>query len=316
MVNGAHPSASLALGTAQWGIRYGIVNSGGQPDQAEIIRMLDLARSFGIVTLDTARAYGTSEDIIGDLGMSGDWRVVTKLDPEVYQPGMSWPEVRDRLDHSLAASRRALRQQRIDTLLLHRPDHRTVLGGAIWSALRDEQEAGGIGRIGVSVDSVGAAWPALADAEMEVIQVPASLLDLRLWRAGFFERALEAGVEVFVRSVFLQGLAFLPPERVPDRLSALREPLARVRTWASQHDTLAHCVFLAFLRDTVPATLLLGCETEAQLHDHLATWTSLAWPDIREAADLIPDLDESTLNPALWRTSSQGKMVGPAPRST
>lgn len=297
-------SASIALGTAQWGMRYGVVNTSGQPCQAEIRELLRQARSFGITTLDTARIYGSSEEAIGEASAGKDWRVITKLDPSVYLPGMLWPEVRARVEKSLADSKRALKTDRIDTLLLHRPQHRTVLAGTIWSALREERKAGRIGQLGVSVDSVDAAWPAIEDPSVEVVQVPASLLDLRLWRAGFFERAREAGVEVFVRSIFLQGVVFLPPERLPLGLAPLAGPLRTIRTWARNHGTDVHHVFLTFLRDTVPATLLLGCETVAQLGVHLDRWTAPALPNIRELANLVPDLDESILNPARWAMSA------------
>jgi aryl-alcohol dehydrogenase-like predicted oxidoreductase len=302
MVNTSFPPSSLALGTAQWGMSYGVANTHGQPDRAEIGRLLELGRSSDITTLDTARAYGTSEEVLGELAAGHAWRIVTKLDPQVYVPGMGWPEVKARVEESLAASRHALGRKVLDTVLVHRSDHRTVLGGSIWSALGDDRSAGRIRQIGVSADSAEAAWAALDDPGVQVLQVATSLLDLRLWRAGFFDQAREAGVDVFVRSVFLQGVAFLPPERLPPAINPLSAPLSRVRTWASQHGTDVYHVFLTFLRDTISATLLVGCETTSQLEALIDAWNIPALPDIREVTDLIPDLDDAALSPARWRT--------------
>ena len=76
--------ARLGLGTAQWGMRYGIINRTGRPAGEQVGVMLACAREAGIHVLDTARAYGGAEDLIGELvGDDPYWTVVTKLSPEV-----------------------------------------------------------------------------------------------------------------------------------------------------------------------------------------------------------------------------------------
>ena len=55
----------LGLGTAQWGLDYGISNTSGQSSQAEVTKILELATSVGIKIIDTASSYGNSEKIIG-----------------------------------------------------------------------------------------------------------------------------------------------------------------------------------------------------------------------------------------------------------
>ena len=61
----SNPVKKLAIGTAQFGMVYGIANQNGQVQQDEITTILDLAWENGIHTLDTAKAYGTSEEAIG-----------------------------------------------------------------------------------------------------------------------------------------------------------------------------------------------------------------------------------------------------------
>ena len=55
----------LALGSAQFGLAYGISNSHGKVSMNEVFRILTLAKSLGINTIDTASAYGNSEDVLG-----------------------------------------------------------------------------------------------------------------------------------------------------------------------------------------------------------------------------------------------------------
>ncbi len=56
----------IALGTVQFGMKYGVANRFGQPSKETVFDILRLAHIEGVDTLDTAYAYGTSEEIIGE----------------------------------------------------------------------------------------------------------------------------------------------------------------------------------------------------------------------------------------------------------
>ena len=55
----------LSLGTAQFGLKYGINNKFGQVQPADVFELLNIAKNNGIDFLDSAYAYGTSESVIG-----------------------------------------------------------------------------------------------------------------------------------------------------------------------------------------------------------------------------------------------------------
>ena len=91
----------LALGTAQFGIPYGIANTSGQVDQAEVQAILNYANLMGIDTLDTAIAYGESEKRLGNVGVS-NWKVISKL-PEIPSDCKNLTKwVRSHVDKSLS----------------------------------------------------------------------------------------------------------------------------------------------------------------------------------------------------------------------
>ena len=76
------PASKLAIGTAQFGMTYGIANKNGQVQKDEITAILHLARRNGIDTLDTAKAYGTSEKAIGSYlkdHAKGSWKIIIKI---------------------------------------------------------------------------------------------------------------------------------------------------------------------------------------------------------------------------------------------
>ena len=62
---GSGMELKMALGTVQLGIEYGAANKTGMPTEEEAIAMIRTAAERGVMSLDTARAYGLSEHRIG-----------------------------------------------------------------------------------------------------------------------------------------------------------------------------------------------------------------------------------------------------------
>lgn len=291
----------LVLGSAQWGMTYGIANRSGAPTTAELDRLLTRARAAGIRTLDTARAYGESETRIGRiLAREDDWRVVTKLAPDVQQADLE-PSLA-RVEASLAASRSALGLECLPVLLLHRYAHRHAFGGKLWRTLLAEREAGRIGQLGVSAATPEEAWAALDDPDVEALQVASSLLDLRLHRQAFFPRARELGRTVFVRSVFLQGVAHLGSAHLPAFLSELAPAMRTIEGFTAELGVDPRVAYLAFARELPGVHPVIGCERADQLSECLSDWEDPTIDGARLAAllDLLPTAPASLVDPSLW----------------
>jgi len=220
-------TARLALGTVQFGLAYG-VSHGGQVAAGEAGQILALARSLGIDLIDTAAAYGDSEAVLGTLPGSQDFGVVTKTIPlrkRVLEAG-DVATVADGLDRSLAR----LRRDRVDVVLVHDAGDLLAEGGdRLWAVLEAAQARGQVGRIGVSVYDAAEADAVRARFPVTVVQLPLSALDQRPATDGTLDRLAAAGIELHVRSVFLQGLLLMTAAEVPDRLAAARPNLAQWR---------------------------------------------------------------------------------------
>ena len=289
----------LVLGSTQWGLVHGLDNRTGPPDAVELEAMLGRARDAGIRSIDTARAYGDSETRIGQtlraVPSSEGWRLLTKLASDVHEKGLGIGETLERVATSLSESRLALGQDTLPVVLLQRFAHRHACGGKLWRTLLAERDSGRIGALGVSAGSPEEAWAALDDPDIEVLQVAASLLDLRLHRQGFFPRARELGRTVYVHSVFLRGAAHLAPEALPEFLSDLIAPIRQIRAAASRLDTTPQALCLAFAREYLPGVHpIVGCETAAQLDEILSDWAS----DRIDVAKLAPLVDSLATQPA------------------
>ena len=302
----------LTLGSAQWGMPYGIANRHGQPGDEELGAILARAAAVGITSIDTARAYGESETRIGDVLRDDDgdltgstahgWRIITKLAPDVHAEGLDIGETLDRVAKSLEDSRSALGFEALPTLLLHRFAHRHACGGRLWRSLLAEREAGRIHSLGISAATPEEAWAALEDPDIEVLQVASSLLDLRLYRQGFFPRARELGRTIYVRSIFLQGIAHLEPDTLPPSLRDLIEPMRTISVLAAKLDVAPRALYLAFAREIPGAHPVLGCETDAQLESLLEDWESdkIDAAAMTQLVESLPTLEAEVVDPSKW----------------
>jgi aryl-alcohol dehydrogenase-like predicted oxidoreductase len=304
----------LTLGSAQWVRGVGIADRDGEPDANELAAILERARKAGLNSIDTARAYayGECEARIGRATTAEEgWRVITRLDPDAHHEGLGIADTLDRVSKSLEDSRRALDTNVLPVLMLHRFAHRHACGGRLWRGLLAERDAGRIGSLGVVAATPEEAWAALDDPDIEILQVASSLLDLRLHRQGFFPRARELGRTVYVRSIFLQGVARLDPETLPPSLIGLVAPMKIIQACASRIGVPTHALFLAFVRELPGAHPILGCETEAQLETLLADWAS----DAIDAAaisllvDSLPTLDANSVDPSRWNSAETGSTI-------
>ncbi|MGE4232553.1 MAG: aldo/keto reductase [Bacteriovoracia bacterium] len=189
----------LGLGTVQFGVPYGISNKSGQLSQSDALKALDLAYESGIRVLDTAASYGTAEEIIG---MSPHpFRIITKM----------------KSNDSLLESIRTLNRPSVYAVLAHNPSELFTDSRFLRNFL-SYREKGLTRKIGLSVYTAEEIDEALALFPFDIIQVPFSVFDQRLYRSGHLQKLKERGIEVHARSTFLQGLLLMDPKELPEKV--------------------------------------------------------------------------------------------------
>jgi aryl-alcohol dehydrogenase-like predicted oxidoreductase len=90
------------------------------------------------------------------------------------------------------------------------------------------------------------------------MQAPASLLDQRLLLDGSLATLAGMGIEVHLRSIFLNGVLFLPPDRAPNHLKAAAGRITRARRLIAEgkSDPLQAALGFALSRPEASAVLV------------------------------------------------------------
>jgi aryl-alcohol dehydrogenase-like predicted oxidoreductase len=284
----------IALGTVQFGLNYGIANVGRQvsPDQAA--RILHEARQAGIDTLDTAIAYGNSEQRLGELGVQ-DWKVISKI-PALPE---SVAHVGDWVMQQVRGSLQRIGVKQLDGLLMHRPSD--ILGpkGSEYvrslRLLRDEGLAKSIGYSIYSPDELHALLPVFVP---EIVQAPYNIIDRRLVTTGWMERLADNGIRIHTRSTFLQGLLLIPDELRPPWFNRWKNLFNEFNAMCSQLKITPLQLSLRFvLANPYIERLLVGVDSASQLIEIInasATHQIINFPKI-ESRDL------ELIEPSRWR---------------
>lgn len=304
--------SSLMLGTVQFGMTYGIANRIGQPSYQDARDILACAYEGGVNCLDTAAEYGTSEEVIGkalaELGIADEIMVVTKI----------WKKM-DACDSASAADAvieqsvlRSLERLKLDVLpicLLHAEEHFRYIESLL--RLKDK---GLVRHVGVSVMTPKATSAIIASGLAEAVQIPTNVLDHRYTRSGICDRAKDAGVALFVRSVYLKGLLLMPEEDIPYQVAEVIPYRRKVEALANEAGMGLGELAMRYVLGLPGLTCALaGVESVPQMRENVALVSKGPLDAALMAAisDAMPILPDKILKPNKWLEAG----VGEAPLS-
>ena len=255
--------ASLALGTASFAGKYGIKGD-DVPDMGEQLRILSVGCRSGIDILDAADSY-PPYPCMNVARLDGYRRVYKTRQP----PSLDM-----------------LHETPLYAAMLHMPADVRLLDN-----LRRLKQWGAVEKVGVSAYDFDQLWATGAEA-LDIVQVPLNILDNRLLPT--LRDLHRHGVEVHVRSAFLQGALLMDPADLPPHFDSVRDHLY---SWRAQVDAVGLTPVQAALGpllglDCVEA-VVVGVNSVAQLKELLAV-QPLPWDD-RWAID-----DVNILEPWRW----------------
>ena len=299
VVTGAALIRKLGLGTAQFGLAYGITNARGQVPAAEVEAIVAAAVAAGIDLFDTATAYGESESVLGPaLASQGGLHIVSKL-PPLAVDRIGAAEI-DRYRAAVQRSLALLQRPSIYGLLLHRPDDLRKPGAERLVALLEElKRAGTVAKIGVSAYDRAQIELAVDRLPLDAVQVPVNLLDQRLLQDGTLDRLKVRNIEVHARSAFLQGALLAESSRLPGHFAPHLDRLRAVGGAAERAGLSRLALCLRFVLAQPPIDrVIVGVTGMAELQQVLAAATDVA--PLPQGLAALASGDPHLVNPALW----------------
>lgn len=293
----------LGLGTAEIGFAYGI-GARTLPEEKDAIALLKRAVERGVTFFDTANYYGLAEERIGKSGILKDPRVVvcTKCAKFLEDGIPLTPEETERtIVEQVESSLHTLGVEALPLLLLHGPSVGHMKEGVLLAIIEKLKTQGKIRLWGASTRGAESSL-AVIESGADVLQVAFSVADQRM-ATRVFPEALERGVGIVNRSVYLKGAFAGRASHLPPALTRLQNTVARAGAIAAEGGmTLPELALRFTLSEPAVAVSLIGTSDSAHLeaacvaiekgplpHNIVGALKSLA----------IDDADE--IDPARWR---------------
>ncbi len=290
----------FVLGTAQLGLPYGIANQTGQPAYDKAKEIIDTAWKLGIRSFDTAKEYGSSEQILGKClqNQSKEALIITKLSVHSFTNEAT---LLADTDNCLAI----LKCDRLFALLAHSSAMLKEIEriGRLFKAIKN---TGKVLFTGISVYSPEEALLALESSHFDLIQMPLNAFDLRPVKAQLISKAEKQNKLLLFRSIFLQGLLLINPNNgLPPQVEFARPTLKKWWQVCQDLSVPPKTAAVQIAKQLAsPFPLIIGAESAAQIKENIAL-LNMPLPQLDELLSLMAPISESCteqlINPSLWQ---------------
>ncbi|WP_297568627.1 aldo/keto reductase [uncultured Anaerovibrio sp.] len=294
----------LCLGTVQFGMDYGIKGQ-KQPSMEQAVDMLDYATQNGINTIDTANAYGSAEDVVGAFlekkTIARDKLfIVSKFRPNLLDDvgqDKYYEIMRNNLENTLSR----LHTDYLNSYLLH--SARYIFDDEIIDTLNRLKADGLAERVGVSVYEPEEAKKCIERPNVDFMQLPYSIFDQRMEKAGVFEYAKNNNIQIHSRSAFIQGLILMEEDEIPPFLSKAKPIVRKISLLCNRHGISRIALAMNYVKQQSRIShLVFGVDNIEQLRENIKLFEEdISVAVVDDIAKEFRNIEADIVMPSLWK---------------
>lgn len=282
----------IILGTAQFGLDYGINNKNGRPSDKELENILITAFYNNIFFLDTAEIYGDAHKRIGEFHFkysSKKFNIITKFNKLKFSGNF--------ITH-ISKNLCELNVDYLYAYLFHNLKDLKKYSKNIDQLIKLRKE-GSIYKLGVSLYTNEEIEQVLNQFDfIDLIQIPFNIFDNINQKGIILSKIKEKGIEVHTRSVFLQGLFF--SDKLPNNLISLKPYINVLNKLSTKYSMTKSEIALNYcLNQSNIDKVLIGIDTKNQLMENINGSKHLSL-DIIDEINSIYVKNTKLLNPVNW----------------
>ena len=287
--------SKLAIGTAQYGMNYGLANKSGKISDIEMSRILINAKKNNILTIDTAKSYGDCEQKLGSQVVD-EFRVMTK----VSNLTQSKKNINAFILEELKDSLEKLNLKNLDTLLLHRSfDLLDYKKNEVYQALLLCKNEGLIKKIGISADNASDVEKIINIFDIDVVQFPLNIFNRELIESGLLKVLKNKKIEVHARSIFLQGLLLMEKKDLNPYFNNWSSLFELWEDWHKKNHLtkLQACLKYVFGFKEIDK-YIIGIDSLDHLQEIITTLNS---KNFKKVPIALSSKEEALINPSKWK---------------
>jgi aryl-alcohol dehydrogenase-like predicted oxidoreductase len=243
-------------------------------------------------TIGSLLTYGDAEKVVGELNQNR-FEIISKLpDLSKIESSEDYNEVSVFLQQTLENTQ----QQQLCAYLLHSIDNLKINGDVLWKKMQDLKEHGLTKKIGYSLYSPKQLDLYFDQYKPDIVQIPMNVLDREFQKTGWLKKLKDNGVEIHVRSVFLQGLLLMEYEnqllKFPTHKSIWDLLRNELNSFGSS--ALDYCLGFAKAVEEIDE-IVVGANSSYELRETMSSKSKLSSVPIELASS-----DEQLIYPFKW----------------
>jgi len=279
----------IAIGTAQFSNNYGITNEDFL-EFKDLENILKDCKEFRINTLDTAPEYEGVEEKLGKFNLKY-FDLITKISLEKNKKILDENSLKKNIENSFIK----LNVQKIYAILIRKPTN-LLNNKKLLNIILDYKKKKKICKIGYTLYDISELEALYSYFRPDIVQIPYSLVDKRFEKRNWINKMYKDGVEIHIRSVFLQGLLLANLKNLPKKFDKYKEFFKRFENWVKKNNIskLQACLFNVLLDKRIKR-VIVGINSRQNLNEiNNVRCKELIYPDW-----LTLD-DDYLIDPSKW----------------
>lgn len=289
----------IVLGTVQFGLNYGVNNTNGKPSYKNVKLILDYAFSNNILILDTAEAYGDSQEIIGKYikETANKFNIITKY-------SSSRKDLPNSIYQRIKKNISTLGVDYIHGYLFHSFSDYEKYFNLFKEEFIKLKNEGLLKKIGVSIYDNEEMERVMENDLIDIIQLPFNLFDNKNKRGKLLQKAKVKNIEIHTRSIFLQGLFFKNINELKGNIQEFKPYLHKINEISSNNNLKINELALKYgVNQENIDYVLIGVDNVNQLKENIDTLNKKGENEekIFNEINSINILNNELLNPSKWK---------------
>ncbi len=217
----------IVLGTAQFSNDYGVTNEEFL-NNYKIKKILQESLKFDIKTIDTAPNYKGVEKKLGIFNLKS-FNLITKMSLSHNNKILSSNDFEQKIENSISN----LNIEKIYAILIRNPKN-LLKNIKLLDVLKDYKKKEKVFKIGYTLYNTEELEGLYKFFKPDIVQIPYSIVDKRFEKKNWITKMYNEGVEIHVRSVFLQGLLLVNIESLPKKFQKYKNFFEKFDLWVNK----------------------------------------------------------------------------------
>ena len=254
--------SKIVLGSANFSKGYGIKKSKGIT-LSELNKIARELKKNYIETIDTALSYPNAEKKIA-LSNLKNFKIYTKISKKDIKK-----KTISKLINIFKKSLTKLKKKFFNGIYIHNSnDLKGKSGKLFYSNLEQLKKKNLTKKIGISVYSPRELEILFKRYNFDIVQIPLNIFDRRFLKKNFLKRLKAKGIEIHIRSIFLQGVLLQENKKLPKFFKKWVQLFKKWEDWNSENNQHKLKTCIDFVKDIKYVDkIVVGASSSAQIKD-------------------------------------------------